>query len=68
MIRRLVASRPGFLLVLVLEVLVLMLALPRLLRGTSAVVFLAAFWGLATAFYFGNYRVRRWLLRRSERT
>jgi hypothetical protein len=65
-IRRFLASRQGLLLILALEVLVLTLVLPRVLRNASGVMFFAVFFGLATVFYSSNYRV--WHRLRREAT
>ncbi|MFL5796455.1 MAG: hypothetical protein ACJ77A_00795 [Actinomycetota bacterium] len=65
MIRRFLGTRQGLLLILVLEALLLVLVLPRVLGNVSVVVSFIAFFGLATVFYFSNYRMWR-SLRRSN--
>ena len=63
MVRRFLATRRGLLLVLALEAMVLLVILPRVLKHLPVAVYLVALWGLATALYFSNYRMWRWLQR-----
>ena len=67
MLRNLLGTRRGFWLVLALEALFLFIGLPRLLKGTTAVIYLATFWSIATLLYFSNYPFRRWLARSHRR-
>ena len=60
--REFLASRQGTLLLVSSEVL-LLLGLSRLMEAAPAPLYLGVFWGLATLFYFTNYRVRRWVQR-----
>jgi hypothetical protein len=60
-IRRFLGTHQGLLLIVLLEGLLLVVALPRVLRNGPAVLYFVAFFGLATVFYFSNYRVWRWL-------
>jgi hypothetical protein len=46
-----------------MEVLVLALVLPRIMRNASGIAYFVVFFGLATVFYFSNHRVWRWLQR-----
>ena len=62
MIRRLLATRRGFLLVLALEAVALVVLLPRAHLPVAA--FLGLFWGIATALYLSNFRMWRWLQRK----
>ena len=64
-IRRLLATRRGFLLVLALEAVVLLVLLPKAHLPVAA--FLGLFWGIATALYLSNFRVSRWLQRKPAR-
>lgn len=62
--RRLLATRGGFSLVIVLEVLLMSVVLPweKLPEEISFI----GFWTVATLFYFSNYRVWRWLQGRQD--
>ncbi|MGH2573819.1 MAG: hypothetical protein ACRDGU_10145 [Actinomycetota bacterium] len=67
-LRKFLATRRGFWVILALEAFLLLLvfplALPPVLKGAAGgVVYLAAFWAIATLLYFSNYRVWRWLQR-----
>jgi hypothetical protein len=48
-------------LILLLEGLLLIVVLPRILRNGPPLPYFVVFFGLATVFYFSNFRVWRWL-------